>query len=263
MSGTSFVAYIDESGDEGWKFGEGSSEWFVLSAVVLWKRTELETVKLVDEVRKKLNDNRKDGRFMPEKKPLHFRDLKHEQKKFYAARIGEGALRTVSICIHKPSLTKPESFRKESHLYFYATKFMVERVARLCHGLRPQNCATELCFSNRATMDYGSLKSYLEFVDSNRQLFGFGGHSGVFSKERVTVCHAGQRMGLQIADAVASSYYLALEPNGFGQTEESYAKLMLSRAATINGERWGRGVKIYPKEAEVKHRGGPLDFKPQ
>ena len=30
----SFVVYVDESGDEGFSFGQGSSDWFVLSAVI-------------------------------------------------------------------------------------------------------------------------------------------------------------------------------------------------------------------------------------
>jgi hypothetical protein len=41
---TSFVAYIDESGDEGFKFlpnEQGSSRWFVLSALLL---TQLQKV---------------------------------------------------------------------------------------------------------------------------------------------------------------------------------------------------------------------------
>ena len=42
MSAT-FVVYIDESGDEGFSFGKGSSEWFVLSAVVTKKAQNAET----------------------------------------------------------------------------------------------------------------------------------------------------------------------------------------------------------------------------
>ena len=30
----SFVVYVDESGGEGFSFGQGSSDWFVLSAVI-------------------------------------------------------------------------------------------------------------------------------------------------------------------------------------------------------------------------------------
>lgn len=46
-----YTAYIDESGDEGFSFDEGSSSWSVISAVVIKKHLELNTVKLLDEVR--------------------------------------------------------------------------------------------------------------------------------------------------------------------------------------------------------------------
>ncbi|HWE01892.1 MAG TPA: DUF3800 domain-containing protein [Tepidisphaeraceae bacterium] len=39
----SFIVYIDESGDDGFKFntgGSGSSEWFILSAVVIRARND-------------------------------------------------------------------------------------------------------------------------------------------------------------------------------------------------------------------------------
>lgn len=41
----SFVAYVDESGDEGFKFlpnEQGSSRWFVLSALVIRKENDLQ-----------------------------------------------------------------------------------------------------------------------------------------------------------------------------------------------------------------------------
>ena len=44
---SSFVAYIDESGDERFTFpqdGTGRSSWFVLWAVVFWRPNELLTV---------------------------------------------------------------------------------------------------------------------------------------------------------------------------------------------------------------------------
>jgi hypothetical protein len=43
----SFVAYVDESGDEGFKFlpnEQGSSRWFVLSAMVIRREKDLQVV---------------------------------------------------------------------------------------------------------------------------------------------------------------------------------------------------------------------------
>ncbi|MCX6841973.1 MAG: DUF3800 domain-containing protein [candidate division WOR-3 bacterium] len=48
MLNPSFVAYIDEAGDEGFKFGAGSSEWFVISAAVFRRKSQSAPVELMD-----------------------------------------------------------------------------------------------------------------------------------------------------------------------------------------------------------------------
>jgi hypothetical protein len=72
MSQASFVVYIDESGDEGLNCAGNASSWFVLSAAITRKSRDLETVKVIDTVRELLK--------RPLKKPLHFRDLRHEHR---------------------------------------------------------------------------------------------------------------------------------------------------------------------------------------
>jgi hypothetical protein len=94
-----FVVYVDESGDEGFRFGAGSSDWFVLSAVVTRRATDLAVTRLVDDVRASLN--------RPARKPLHFKDMRHEHRLLYVDRIAHADLRTISILVHKPSLQKP------------------------------------------------------------------------------------------------------------------------------------------------------------
>jgi len=73
----SFVAYVDEAGDEGFKFRaqpavRRSSDWFVLCAFITRKKTDLETVKQIDRVRNEFG--------LPPRKPVHWKKLKHPQK---------------------------------------------------------------------------------------------------------------------------------------------------------------------------------------
>src|SRR3981081_1447369 len=91
-----FVVYIDESGDEGFKFQGGSSDWFVLSAVVVKKAEELQTVKLLDGVRVVLG--------LPSQKVLHFRNLKHEQRLPLVDAIARAPLCVSTVLVHKPSI---------------------------------------------------------------------------------------------------------------------------------------------------------------
>src|SRR6266496_2764834 len=118
------MVYIDESGDEGFLFGKGSSTWFVLSGVVTQKTTDLNTVKLVDTVRTTLG--RKD------QEPLHFRNLKHEHRLPFLHQIAQADLKTVSVLIHKPSIRNVELFQQKYRLYFYAARLLLERISWYC-----------------------------------------------------------------------------------------------------------------------------------
>ena len=93
----SFIAYVDESGDEGFVFnadGSGSSRWFVLSAAVIRQTNDLQMVSCLKAVREVLK--------RPPKTPLHFVDLKHEQRVPYIRRVGALPIRTVSVLVYKP-----------------------------------------------------------------------------------------------------------------------------------------------------------------
>jgi len=229
----SYVAYIDESGDEGFAFGSGSSEWFVLSAVVTLKSEDLQTVQLVDRVRKQL------GR--PEHKPLHFRDLRHEHRLPLIAEISRASLRVATLLVHKPSLEEPETFRQNSRLYFQATHELMERVDQLCQDARPRtgDGTAEVVFSNRSGMSYENL---IQSLRTPR----FEGTP--IRHDQMYACTAGRRMGLQIADAVASGFFKAVEPTEHGYTEDRYAR-MLGTVLYRRGEacRERHGLKFWPR----------------
>lgn len=259
---STFVAYIDESGDEGFKFGAGSSEWFVLSAVIFHAENELAQVKLIDDVRDRLNRDRPADRLIPARKPLHFRDLKHEQRKFYTHRIAQADVHTVALVIQKPALTSPERFQSGSRLYHYGVHLLIERVSWYCRDHRRRNDVgngtVDLVFSNRATMDYDDLRDYLRHLERDRIALGYQAAEGIIRPDRLESHSAGRRLGLQIADAVASSYWYAVEKSAYDLTEDSYARLLLPRAYRHNGVLWGYGVKILPREAEEERREGTI-----
>jgi len=47
----------------------------------------------------------------PPKKPLHFRDLRHEHRLPLIDRIAKANLRVITVLVHKPTLSEPENFR--------------------------------------------------------------------------------------------------------------------------------------------------------
>lgn len=240
-----FRVYIDESGDEGFKFeqpGKGSSRWFVLSAVITREQNDLETVKLVDRVRSKLNK--------PPRQALHFRNLKHEHRLPYVAEISAARVRTVSVLIHKPSIREPEKFVSEPHLlYRYATRYLLERVSWFCRDHRRQSDdIAKILFSNRSCMSYDELRGYLQRLRERTNEFGVRVDWSVIDPTKIEARTHDSLMGLQIADAVASSLYMACELTPLGFNEPRYAQMLKPVIYRHEGTCIGYGLKFWPRE---------------
>ena len=244
MSAT-FVVYVDESGDEGFSFGQGSSDWFVLSAAVTRKAQDVGTVKLVDIVHSRLKK--------PDKKPLHFRDLRHEQRLVFVDAISQAALMTATVLIHKPSLAQPEEFQERYRLYFSGVRYMLERVSWLCRDHRTAedtgDGSAEIIFSNRSGMSYADLRHCLEGLKLQSQAGGASIEWAVINPEEITSFTAGKRMGLQIADAVASSFFYAVQPSQYGYVEGRYARMLKPVVYNRHGRYLDHGLKFHPSEA--------------
>lgn len=240
------MVYIDESGDEGFSFDRGSSEWFVLSAIVTRKENDLKVVKLVDSVRAALGK--------PEKKPLHFRDIKHEQKIPFVETIAQSDLKVLSVLCHKPSLREPEKFRERYRLYFYSVRYLLERVSWYCRDHRSAkdigDGTAEIIFSNRSGMSYEEMKRYLGYLEKVTGFFDVRIDWSVVRTDQITAFSPGKRMGLQIADAVAGSFFYALQISQYGFTEERYARMLKRVVYHHKGRYWGYGAKIWPREVE-------------
>jgi hypothetical protein len=217
-------------------------------------------LQLVDEIRDRINQTRRPEHRMPPKRPLHFRDLKHEPRKFFAARLGQADLRTICVLIHKPALTSPEKFTAENRLYFYAVRLLVERISWYCRDYKRKDDdgdgSVRLIFSNRASLDYDDLRRYLLYLQDNRIALEYRAETNVICPDDMETYTHGRRVGLQLADAVASSFFYAVEPNAYGLTEDAYARFLLPRAYRHNGQLWGYGLKLMPREAEEERRKG-------
>lgn len=242
--GATFRVYVDESGDEGFSLGKGSSEWFVLSAVATRASEDLAAVRVVDAVRERL------GR--PARKPLHFRDLRHEHKLVYLEEIARTPFRAVSVLVHKPSLREPEKFRDRYRLYFYAARYLLERVSWCCRDHRTRrdtgDGSADVVFSNRSGMSYAELRAYLGLLESQTSILDVRVDWTVVKANQVTAYSSGRRMGLQVADAVASSFFYGVQANQYGFTEPRYA-MMLKPVMYHRGSSYlGYGIKLWPSE---------------
>ncbi len=247
----SFVVYIDESGDEGFRFlpnESGSSRWFVLSAVVYRKETDLDAVGLLKRVRSAIGKD--------PKTTLHFRNLKHEHRVPYARAIGEAPLRIISVQVYKPELKDIEHFQRDAHrLYRYATRLLIERVSWLCKEYAKPGVGdgtADLVFSNRTAMSYEDLRGYLTFLKEGPPAEKCRIDWDAIVASQVRAVNHDQLAGLQIADAVASGTFWALNLNQYGETEPRYFDLMQSRIYRSNKKCLGYGMKFWPDFKDIR-----------
>ena len=153
------MAYIDESGDEGFVFADppehASSEWFILSALAVPGATEIAALRQIDAVMKPIERAR--GSI------IHFHKLNHDQRVAMCTAIGESGATLVSILIDKWRLNNAW-LQHGYNLYFYATRYLLERISWLARDTHIGNAPIDpvkLVFSNRSKMSYDDLRAYV------------------------------------------------------------------------------------------------------
>lgn len=248
----SFAVYVDESGDEGFKFRQriqeqASSDWFVLAALVTRKVDDLQVAKAIDTVRRELR--------LYSREHVHWKKLKHVEKVRYAQIMAPLQTTLTAVCVHKPSLAEPEKFKDDFRLYFYAVRCLLERVSWLVRDMhdptqRDGNGTTELVFSNRQGMPYEQMRAYLRLLQRQQR----AGHDIRIDFGRVPVTNLrtltpGASMGLQLADGAAGAFFNALERDRFGNTEPRYLRTLSPLLYRHEQNVYGYGLKIMPTQA--------------
>lgn len=243
----SFVAYIDESGDDGFKKfrepgqGGGSSTWLVISACVFRKTRTLEAVSWRDEITRKIPERK--GR------TLHFAELNHNQRVVAAQVIASKPLKFMGVLAAKRPI--PEGiYTQKNQLYFYMTRYLIERISWFCRDIRrmvPEGDGrVAITFSRRGGMSYGDFQDYLrrlqgEHDDSVRI------HWPVIDIDAVEARDHSTSASLQIADVGASAFAAGLEPNTYGNCETRYAEILKPVTYRRKGNFLSYGVKIVPQ----------------
>ena len=178
--------------------------------------------------------------------------MKHEHRLPYVEAIGAGRLRTVSVLVHKPSLKEPDTFQGRFVLYYYTARYLLERISWFCRDHRlandPGDGSAEVVFSNRGGMSYEELREYLRKLKARTELGDVQIDWTVIRPDQIQAMNHEKLMGLQIADAVASSLYFGVQQNPFGFTEPRYAQMLKPVVYHHNGQHIGYGLKFWPRE---------------
>jgi len=247
MSNNELNAYIDESGDEGFK--PGSSQWFILSSIVVDKNNDVEVAKAINDIKYRLW-----GKVTGE--PLHWVRLRHEKKRIVIQEISKREFTLFSVAFEKKYLA-PERFdsnydRKNRlqfrwAMYFYAARLLVERI---CKYAERKGAIVNLIFENRSSISYGDLRSYLT------QMTVYPGPYGSPTIKRKTIKsleakNKETKKLLQVTDACSGALYDALTINQYGDVEASYIMGLADKFDRPGGRLWGIGLKLFPRSMQA------------
>lgn len=247
----SFVAYIDESGDDGiGNFRQpgshgGASNWLVISACVFRKSHDLNAVSWRDEI----------SALMPEKKArsIHFAHMNHGQRLAASRSLAARPIRSVSILSNKATI--PDGiYREKNQLYFYLTRYLIERISWLCRDLRPRvpegDGRVKITFSRRGGMSYPDFRQYLQRLQASQDK-DIKIHWPVIDVDGIDAKDHSTHAGLQLVDVIASAFAHAVEPDRYGNCECRYAELLKKTVYKHQGNYLSYGLKIVPRHMDM------------
>jgi hypothetical protein len=119
------LVFLDESGDPGFKFGEGSSTFFVVTLVLVPDATTAAALdNTIANLRLRLRT--------PKDYEFHFTSTCAAWRESFMKEINGFAFRYHSIVINKPALSG-EGFRVKESFYKFACRIVLQNAARELH----------------------------------------------------------------------------------------------------------------------------------
>lgn len=246
----SYVAYIDESGDDGLtKYREprahgGSSQFLTICACIIRTSYETDAVSWRDEI-KVGSGSKTQGR------SIHFTDLNHSQRRYACQCISGKPLRFISATAHKPSL-QSEVYQAKNRLYFYIARHVIERISWFCRDMRPKvregDGRVRIVFSRRGGMSYPDFIEYLNLLkDQETSIYW-----PVIDLSGIEAQDHSRLAGLQLADCGAKSMADAFEPDKFGNVERQYLEILRDQIYSRKGNFVSYGFKLLPDSEEIE-----------
>lgn len=273
----SYVAYIDEAGDYGIRKVKpadinGSSEWFIMSAVVIDAAKERQVVDWIDQI---TEDARTIQRQM---KVLHFKNLLPATKTMVCESVAKLPLRCFVVVSNKNNMRgyrnmSAEKVPSRNWFYCWISRILLERVTHYVKQRSYKDYGemrkVKIEYSECGGVSYSQMSAYYEWLKmksvANNLYLSRGDLAWeTLDRNLLKVLPHKQRAGLQIADIVASAFFKACDIHDTRDCNPEFAKLLRPRMArsTQNGEVLisGYGVKLIPGYRDIKTTGPQMDI---
>ncbi len=261
-----YVAYIDEAGDPGLarvkpSDNPGSSEWLILSAVLVGIPNEKNVAPWRNEILRQIRSQRKD---------LHFTDLKPWNKRIVCSEIAKLPVRCFVVCSNKKNMRGyrnpfAEKYPNPNWFYAWLSRLLLERVTYFVREKSLQQYReikrVRLEFSERGGLTHTSLNTYFEWL----KMKSTGGDMFLplgdlvwetMHRDLLHIYPHKKRAGLQLADTVASAFFKACDYCDTGACDPEFARLLNPRMCRVpdgnNGQVSGYSVKLMPRFKDAK-----------
>jgi hypothetical protein len=250
---SSFIAYIDESGDDGLSGtyrlpGQhgGSSNWLTISTSIWRHSRDIEAVRWRDEIRKRLPEQK-------HKNPLHCSKLTHQQRLMACQVLSEKSMRSICVMANK-ALIRTNVFTRQNQLYFYLSRYLIERISWFCRDMRgwvpDGDGRVKIVFSRRGGLSYEGFKDYLTRL-KNADQENIEIDWNVIDIDGIEARDHRAKAGLQIADLVATCMTAGLEPDMYGNCERRYAETLRPLIYRRGDNYLSYGVKLVPRNGHM------------
>lgn len=260
-----YVAYIDESGDDGLKAvkpmsNPGASEWLILSAVVVRADKQSDVSKWVENIKSQFKNHQRPD--------IHFTGLNPAKRKRACEMMAELDARYFVVVSNKKNMegyTNPFAGKIPSSNWFYCwmTRLLLERVTKFVHdhSVAEHGIPTKLRieYSARGGLRYSQMSAYYEWMKMKKhnQYLPWGKiYWDVMDPQLLKVYPHIEREGLQLADVVASAFFKACDKRDTNGCDPTFAKLLRPRMGREPDKKQGQisgfGVKLMPSMKNAK-----------
>lgn len=258
----SFIAYIDESGDDGLPghyrqpgVSGGASHWLSIGAVVWRQSRDLDAAQWAKAIIEKLPPQRRN-------KPLHFADLRHPERIMAINGIRRRSMRLTCVIANKPVIPAGTYVRK-NQLYHYMSRYLIERVSWLCRDTRrvvPEGDGkVKIIFARRGGMSTDDFKNYMHLLQAADDP-DISIHWPVIDIDGIEAHDQAAKFGLQLADIAVSGLTAALELDLYGNVEPRFARSLKPIVYHRGANYRSYGTKIVPPAEQLVLNAQQLEF---
>lgn len=253
-----FVAYIDEAGEHGDQFGNGSSKFLTMGAAIVPEDQPDIATELFQRARQTADRRNAFKRFSSRK-------TRDSDRFILTGLFPQFDIKLVQIGFYKPSLGNNwfrKSFQTE---YNFLIKFTLERVSwavrDAVQATRREPGTCKLVFSESDMQSYDHILEYLSKLKAGRGNYNCSVNWEFVGdlEQAITVSPHEDETGTHLGDIAASAFHRAIETKKFGMTDDRFQRRLHPCLYKRNGTIYG--LKLFPPDAiSALRRQGELEL---